>query len=115
MRELMGLAVERAGAAVREAEHGQDALEQVAGDLPSLILLDLRMPVMDGWTFARLFRERYGTRVPILLVTGLEDAQDQAEALGVQGWVDKPFTITEFVRTVQAHLPATGSPAATAA
>src|SRR5439155_3584965 len=59
-RERMGLMLARDGWRVTEAENGQDALDKVAERLPALILLDLMMPVMDGFGFLKAFRARAG-------------------------------------------------------
>ena len=53
-----------AGYRVRTASDGMRALERVAEEMPRLILLDMRMPVMSGWEFAREFRGRYGRACP---------------------------------------------------
>jgi DNA-binding response OmpR family regulator len=72
--------------------------------MPNLILLDMRMPVMDGRTFVARFRERYPTYVPILLLTGVHDAGGSVEDLGAAGALEKPFDLDLLVAKIEALL-----------
>jgi two-component system chemotaxis response regulator CheY len=68
---------------------------------PNLILLDMRMPVMDGWTFAREYRRTPGPHAPILVITAAHDALnrlDEVEAIGV---LPKPFDLDQLLDEVQ--------------
>ena len=78
------------------AEHGADALSQLdAGLVPELIILDMRMPVMDGWKFARALGER-GLQIPVLVMTAAQSARRWAEEIRAAGYLAKPFDIDEF-------------------
>jgi DNA-binding response OmpR family regulator len=69
-----GLALEHAGFEVCEASNGLQALEQFACLWPDLIVMDVVMPVMDGFSVCAKLRESGdGSRVPILIMTGLDD------------------------------------------
>src|SRR5438132_564747 len=59
---------------VRTAPNGAAALRVVNEEPPALVLLDMRMPVMDGWAFARALRDR-GDSTPIVMMTAAQDAQ----------------------------------------
>jgi CheY-like chemotaxis protein len=54
--------------------HGQAALNLLRRSAVNLILLDMRMPVMDGWTFASLYRQQAAPCAPIVLITAAQDA-----------------------------------------
>jgi two-component system response regulator MprA len=85
---------------VVSASSGQEALDAVARKLPLLILLDMRMPVMDGWAVARALRGR-GISVPIVVMTAAESAQRWADEVGAEGYLAKPFGLDELLATVE--------------
>jgi CheY-like chemotaxis protein len=68
---------------------------------PDLILLDMRMPVMDGWTFARAYREMPGPHAPIVVITAAHDALDRANEVGAFGVLPKPFDLDELLDEVE--------------
>lgn len=72
---------------------------------PQLILLDMRMPVMDGWTFARVLRERYGRRIPVVVVTAAEDSELRAAEVGADSHLGKPFELDQLYDVVEDMLP----------
>ncbi len=88
------------GYAVATAKNGQEALQEVERRRPSLVLLDMRMPVLDGWGFARLLAER-GIRVPIVVMTAAQDARRWAQEIGAAGFVPKPFDLAELLLAVE--------------
>jgi signal transduction histidine kinase/DNA-binding response OmpR family regulator len=86
-RELLCRLLKKEGWSVREAGNGREALEVAAEELPSLIMLDLTMPVMDGFEFAREFRKVEAWKdVPIVVVTAMD--LDDAELAELQVHVD---------------------------
>ena len=89
--EMMRQVLRKAGYRVVTAKHGEEALERVAEEEPELVLLDMRMPVMDGWEFMKAFRERYGRSIPVVVVTAAEDSQLRASAVGADSHLGKPF------------------------
>lgn len=101
---LMETVILDAGWPVRTAANGRAALERVAEAMPALVLLDMRMPVMDGWEFAAAFRERYGRAAPIVVVTAAENARARAEEIGAEGWLAKPFDLEEVIGAIARHL-----------
>jgi CheY-like chemotaxis protein len=82
------------GYAVVVAENGQEGLKQLLDYAPDLVVLDLQMPVMDGWRFRAeqqlLTNVRVAT-VPVVLLTGTGHAAKSAEALQAAGFIEKPF------------------------
>jgi DNA-binding response OmpR family regulator len=101
---LLELVLQDAGHPVRTASDGRAALSSVAEEMPGVILLDMRMPVMNGWEFAREFRARYGRACPIVVVTAAENARARAEEIGADGWLSKPFDLQDVLDTVARHL-----------
>jgi two-component system chemotaxis response regulator CheY len=85
-----------------EAEDGRDALDKVAARLPRLVLLDMRMPVMDGWDFARALREA-GISAPVVVMTAAADARRWAAEIGAIGVVPKPFGVAELIGAVDRY------------
>ncbi len=65
-----------------------------------LVLLDMRMPVMDGWGFARAAAER-GFKVPLLVMTAAENAKTWSDEIRADGFVAKPFDLNDLVSAVQ--------------
>jgi CheY-like chemotaxis protein len=105
---LVQMIVADAGYEVRTAGDGAEALERVGERMPGLILLDMRMPVMNGWEFAREFRSRFGRAAPIVVVTAAENARARAEEIDADGWMEKPFEIEEVARMVSRFLGPAG-------
>ena len=108
---LVQLIVADAGYEVGTASDGAEALQQVAAGMPGLILLDMRMPVMNGWEFAREFRARHGRAAPIVVVTAAENARLRAEEIAADGWLEKPFDLEDVVRMVERFLGPPGGEA----
>jgi two-component system, chemotaxis family, chemotaxis protein CheY len=61
-----------------------------------VILLDMRMPVLDGWGFAREYRSRPGPHAPIVVLTAATSARDWAAEIAAEGFVPKPFTLPQL-------------------
>src|SRR5918995_882567 len=85
---------------VDEAANGADALAAVDRRRPDLILLDMRMPVLDGWGFAAELRRR-GSQIPIVVMTAARDAARWAAEITATAFVSKPFGYDELIRTVE--------------
>lgn len=98
--DLMSEALSSQGYRVATAKHGQEALQRIRDEEPQLILLDMRMPVMDGWTFARILRERYGRRIPVVVVTAAEDSKLRAAEVGAECHLGKPFALQQLYDVV---------------
>ena len=103
LRDAVEWALEDSGYMVRTASNGAEALAQLELERPDLILLDMRMPVMDGWAFARLYRRRSGHQAPIVVVTAAQDAAEWARQIQAAGYLAKPFEIDQLIRTVAHH------------
>jgi CheY-like chemotaxis protein len=83
------------------AGDGMDALSKLDRHLPSLILLDITMPRMDGYAFAEeLVRLGIRTRYPILVLTADGRAEQKAARVGAVGYLQKPFTVPGLLDAV---------------
>jgi DNA-binding response OmpR family regulator len=101
---LLKIILGDAGYSVRVAENGAVALARVAEAMPRLILLDMRMPVMNGWEFAREFRARHGRAARIVVVTAAENARLRAQEIEADGWLEKPFDLDAVLEEVALQL-----------
>ncbi|MEC3861310.1 response regulator transcription factor [Mesobacterium sp. TK19101] len=112
LRELVGLALERAGFTVIGAADGQIALTHAARENPDLIVLDIGLPELDGFEICR--RIRATSQVPILFLTARDDEIDRVVGLelGADDYVTKPFSPRELVARVRAILKRTNAPQA---
>ena len=90
------------GYEVRTAPNGAAALSVVEHWRPDVILLDINMPVMDGYAFARAYRER-GDGAPIIVITAGERLPHAAEHAGAVAYVAKPFDLDALLETVSTH------------
>jgi CheY-like chemotaxis protein len=86
------------------ATNGAEALVAVDQSAPSLVLLDMRMPVLDGWGFMRAVRAR-GLTLTVVVMTAAADARRWGREIGAEGVLAKPFDIDELVRAVQQWRP----------
>lgn len=94
--------LELEGYSVRTASNGFEALELLKSSLmPSLILLDMKMPVMNGWQFAAEFLNQHDHKAPIVVMTAAADAQQRAKDIDAQGWIGKPFDLNDLLLRVK--------------
>jgi CheY-like chemotaxis protein len=103
IQELVRATLTQAGYAVAVAPDGLAALKLVGPPQsvePDLILLDLHMPVMDGWTFARAYRQLPGWHAPIIVFSAVLDAADQVARVHAQAVLSKPFDVDELLAHV---------------
>ena len=89
------------GFRVRTASDGLEALARITdGGMPDLILLDLRMPRMDGEEFVRYLEQRYARLPPVIVMTAAVDTRRRAERLRARAWLAKPFDIEHMLALV---------------
>ena len=87
------------GYEVATAANGAEAIACIERNSPRLVVLDMRMPVMDGWDFARAVRDR-GLDVPIMVMTAAGDAYRCAQEIRASGYVSKPVNLRLLVEKV---------------
>lgn len=98
IRELLATALEDDGYEVVPARNGEDALSVCERWRPDVIILDLMMPVMDGWTFAKRLRET--DDIPIVVLSAANDLARHAKAVGATDVVGKPFDLDQLLPKV---------------
>jgi two-component system, OmpR family, response regulator MprA len=108
LAEVLRQALRESGYAVATVRHGAAALELIGQIRPDLILLDLTMPIMDGWSFVTQYRRSGKDGGRIVLLTGHPNVREITAALGADAYVGKPFELTELLRTLEQQLGAIG-------
>ena len=110
--EVVSLYLRRAGYAVRVVNNGPAALREIEQQSPTLIILDLMLPGVDGWSITRKVRERGDT--PIIMLTARSQETDRIAGLemGADDYVTKPFSPQELVSRVRAVLRRAKPPSA---
>jgi DNA-binding response OmpR family regulator len=68
------------------------------------VLLDMRMPTLDGWGFASAMRDR-GLKYPVVVVTAAENARAWAQEIGADAYLAKPFQLRDLLRVVERFCP----------
>ncbi len=94
------------GYTVMTAANGHEAIERLVQSAPCLILLDMKMPVMDGWAFAKVYRERPSPRAPLIVMTAARDAQNWSDEVGAAGYIAKPFDVDRLLDLIRQHAQA---------
>ncbi|MBD6616328.1 response regulator transcription factor [Komarekiella sp. 'clone 1'] len=97
--------LQRQGYTTTIAEDGQQALLLAQNNEFDLILLDLGLPLVDGWTVLKELR-RQGKTLPIIIVTARKDNYERATALinGADDYITKPFRFSDLLERIQIHL-----------
>ena len=103
--EALSEILEAEGFEVRRARNGREALERLEPEPPHLVLLDLMMPVMDGWEFAQQLKKRaYAARVPLIVLSADRNVGSKASDIGAVGHLAKPFELAELLDMVRRTL-----------
>ena len=102
IRELLRLYLEREGYTVLEAENGVEGIKKWKSDKPDMLLLDVMMPVMDGWEVCREIRAE--SDVPIIMLTAKGETADRVSGLemGADDYIVKPLELPEVIARVRA-------------
>jgi two-component system phosphate regulon response regulator PhoB len=111
IREMVRLALMRAGHEVQEAGSVLEARESISNRAPDLMLLDWMLPGQSGFDFARALRgESAHSGIPIIMLTARAQEMDRVTALdaGADDYVSKPFSISELIARIGAVLRRTG-------
>jgi len=107
-RQILRDLLDNAGYAMFEAENGEEALAAVAKQRPDLILMDIQLPVMDGYEATRRLKADPDTRaIPIIVVTSyaLSGDETKARAAGCDGYVTKPYSPRALLAKIKEYLP----------
>jgi two-component system cell cycle response regulator DivK len=105
--EILSRRLTRRGYEVAHASDGQQAVDMAITESPDLILMDMNMPVLDGWDATRAIRARAETaRIPIIAVTahGMSGDRDKVIAAGCEDHHTKPVELTQLLSQIEALL-----------
>ncbi|MFN5964727.1 MAG: ATP-binding protein [Pseudanabaena sp.] len=105
--QLLSLMLIRHGYVVEQATNGQAALEKAAKILPDIILLDIRMPDIDGYEVCKILKANPTTQgIPIIFISSIEEPSEKVEAFSVGGvdYISKPFQLIEVLARIETHL-----------
>jgi two-component system, chemotaxis family, chemotaxis protein CheY len=102
--DVLEQALDAEGYRVVMASNGREALRRVFERRPDLMLVDLMMPVMDGWTFVRECRSiDHVANTPVIILSAARNVEQAAHDLGVQAVVSKPFDLDTLLSLVASH------------
>ena len=109
IQELLQMYLEKEGYAVTVAGDGGQGLSKFRSIKPDLVLLDVMMPVMDGWAVCKAIRT--DSQTPIIMLTAKGETDDKVAGLksGADDYVTKPFEMKELLARIEAVLRRTGS------
>ncbi|NBD10905.1 MULTISPECIES: response regulator [Corallococcus] len=104
--EALSEILEAEGFEIRRARNGKEALERLEPDPPHLILLDLMMPVMDGWEFAQRMRQKQPSvaSIPLIVLSADRNVGSKAKDIGAVGHLAKPFELNDLLSMVRHSL-----------
>ena len=113
--ELLQMYLEKEGYAVTVAADGGQGLEKFRSVKPDLVLLDVMMPVMDGWAVCKAIRSE--SKTPIIMLTAKSETDDKVTGLraGADDYITKPFEMKEVLARIEAVLRRSGTAADEAA
>jgi len=98
--QTLALCLSTEGYGVMMAANGQEALDVLRREKPAVILLDLMMPVMDGWQFIHEIDQRGWRKAPILILSADRAVQGHANRLHADAFLAKPFDLEELLGKV---------------
>ena len=102
IREILRLYLEREGYEITEAANGEEGVELWRKINPDMILLDVMMPIMDGWQVCKIIRKE--SKVPIIIMTAKGETFDKVNGLemGADDYIVKPLEMREVIARVRA-------------
>ena len=94
--------LELEGYQVLTAMNGFEAIQLLEKSvMPNLILLDMKMPIMNGWEFAAAFLAKYDHHCPIVITTAAGDAAQRAKDIQATDWISKPFDLDTLLEKIK--------------
>lgn len=102
--QLVSIVLREDGYSVVKARNGREALDLFPGVIPDLVLLDVRMPGMNGPQFISEYRAMVDQAAPVVLMTASARPDEEAAKIGAIGWIEKPFDLDTLSETVKQHL-----------
>src|SRR4051794_28888102 len=104
LRCIVQWVLEDEGFMVETAKDGREALDRAMVRKPSLVLLDMALPIIDGYGVAAGLHKTYGDTITILTMTADGSAAEKAKHIGAIGYVTKPFELDTLVNSVRGAL-----------
>ncbi len=104
LRELLTIILEGEGFEVESAANGEEALARLIARPPAVLLLDMRMPVMDGWQLVLEIDRSQLPRPPIVVLTAATDPAERAEEVRADAWLAKPFDRDELLSLMRSYM-----------
>ena len=111
MRDVLRLALEGAGYSVIEAQNGREGVEKVVHERPDLVIMDIQMPVLDGYDATREIKSSPDiSRTPIIALSSfaMKGDEEKARAAGCDDYVTKPFSPKQMVALVRNYIGESG-------
>lgn len=105
--QLLSLMLVKQGYQVDQANNGTEALDKVHQKLPDIILLDIRMPDINGYEVCKILKANPVTKdIPIIFISSVEEPSEKVEAFSVGGvdYISKPFQLIEVLARIETHL-----------
>lgn len=107
IQEMVTTALELEGYDTEVAPNGAAALAQLSAPnrrAPDVILLDMRMPIMDGWQFAEAYRSLPEPHAPVIVFTAANNAAERAAQIRASDFLMKPFEVEDLVSMLRRHI-----------
>lgn len=103
--QLLEFDLRKKGYAVVRAGNGEEGLEKVKTERPSLIVLDIKMPKMDGYTFVRRLKKEPGDKdIPVIVLTSYEPMKDMFQLEGVSDYFVKAANMEGLMKVIEKYL-----------
>ena len=101
LRRLYAIGLNQRGFEVKLASNGAEAVERIETETPDIILLDLIMPIMDGWeVIDRVSASERSSQTPVIVISGQMEPGDDRRHPRIGAWLEKPVTIDELVQKI---------------
>ena len=112
IREALSQILELEGYTVREAANGREALDISSREpLPSLILLDLMMPIMDGWQFrSEQMKDPSLAKVPVVVISADAGVHEKVASFGAASVLPKPISLDRLLQAIETFYPTPPAP-----
>ncbi len=105
-REILTKVLSKEGMETYEAINGEESLLKIGKDSFDIILMDLMMPIMDGFTAIKVLREELHCSTPIIVISAIcdEETMNRMKDMGINAYLTKPFDLVTLVQTIKETL-----------
>ncbi len=102
VRFVIKCTLEKEGYEVIEADDGYEAINLIREEIPDLVILDIQMPLKDGFEVTKIMRgEKETENIPIFISTSADDVKSQFEGLNIQYFIPKPYNVDILIQKVK--------------